>query len=159
MKPPIILLMIVTLFSCRKNIEKPYVPIVLCSDLTDNKDTIDKYIYGTWEWVEQKLFATQTNEYVYQTPKTEGYTFVLNFSGDTAKFYKNNLLTTLYRFQIQKEKEITNWPDDNKTVMVYYDFATGQRQNYFRIETCKNYFVQEQSYRSDAAWDVVWKRK
>lgn len=51
-------------------------------------DTILKYIRGTWNWVEEKRFNRITQEYEYFTPIDFG-TWFLNFSGDTAKFFKN----------------------------------------------------------------------
>jgi hypothetical protein len=40
---------------CEKE-EKPYVPVQLCPEITNNMDTILKYIPGTWSWVEEKRF-------------------------------------------------------------------------------------------------------
>ena len=159
MKPLLLVLLTSMFFShCKKEEDKPYVPIQLCSDIGVDMDTINKYIQGTWKWAEHKLFASQTGEYIYMTPKTEGYNITLKISGDTAKFYRNSSADSTYRFQILKESDITGWPDDSQPVIAYYSFITGLRESYFRVKICQNYFVAEQSYRSDIVGDVIWKR-
>jgi hypothetical protein len=159
MKTIFLLVLTCIAFSCsKKEDNKPYVPIQLCTDISRDIDTINKYIPGTWKWAEDKLFASQTGEYVYMTPETEGYSVTLKISGDTARFYKNSLADSTYRFQILKESDITGFPEDDKSVIAYYSFATGLRRNYLRIRICQGCFVTEQSYRSDAGSDRIWER-
>src|SRR5258705_2751802 len=65
----LILITIGFLYGCGKE-EKPYVPIQRCPDLTRNMDSISKYIHGTWEWVEEKRYERNKNDYVYYTPNS-----------------------------------------------------------------------------------------
>ena len=78
-KPLLLLLPFSIIFlSCKKE-DKRYVPIKLCDDISRDLDTINKYVLGSWKWAERKLFASQTGEYIYMTPKPEGYNVTLKY--------------------------------------------------------------------------------
>jgi hypothetical protein len=68
MKAILPLVLTLLLLSCGKD-EGPYQPVQLSNDLTNNMDTIQKYLPGRWEWVEDRQ---RTREgYLYYTPKTK----------------------------------------------------------------------------------------
>jgi hypothetical protein len=143
---------------CEKE-EKPYVPVQLCPEITNNMDTILKYIPGTWSWVEEKRFNRITREYEYFTPKDFG-TWFLNFSGDTAKFFKNETIDSVYRFKIQRLFEIPGYlPTDSLPVLAYYSFHTGMRRSYVPIMICDTQLLMQLDIFSDIAGNRIWIRK
>lgn len=113
------------LIQCEKE-DKPYKPVKPCTAITENPDSIQLLAQGTWNWVEDKVTG-RSGETNYYTPKTEGYTLQLKLSGDKATFYKNHIPSLFYRFRIMREKDITNWPEDNDPVLVTYELDTGER--------------------------------
>lgn len=152
-----IIFIIIFLSACDKEIE-PYKPIEICADISRSHDSITKHIHGNWEWVEGKRLNSVDNFFYFITPKTEGYKIRLRITGDSAWFFKNGVSSSLYKFLILKESDITNWPDDNLPVIAFYDLNSGVRQSYFRIKICQSYLVTELLYRSEVGSDRIYKR-
>ena len=150
---------LIFIYGCEKD-EKPYVPVERCPDLTRNMDTINKYIHGTWQWLEEKRYDRYKNEYVYFTPKTPGwYNLSISLSGDTIRFFKNNIPDSVYRFKIQRELEITNYPTDSLPVIAYYSFYNGVIRNYVPIMMCKKQMLLQYQFDSDIAGEDVYQRR
>jgi hypothetical protein len=155
----ITLLSLLLFFSCNKDDPKPYEPVKRCSDRTRNIDTINLYIRGYWEWVEEYR-VTRFNEVEYITPASPGEKEIdLVLSGDTAIFYVNNQIDSVYQFKIQEETEITNFPTDTLPVLVYYSFATGLRKSYVPIMICRNQLLMQHQYVNSIVGERLWIRK
>jgi hypothetical protein len=152
----IFLLFAIILFSqCHKT--KPYVPVQLCPDLTENINSVEMFIYKKWEWTESRQID-RSGTTIYSYPKVEGYSLQLKLTSDTAIFYKNNFPDVSYKFRVCLEKEITNDSSDDKTVIVMYDLTSGSYHHYYRIQACENFLVLLQSYRSDISPDMIYKK-
>jgi hypothetical protein len=150
------------LFAQCKKEDKPYQPIQICSDLSYDIDTIKLYIQGNWQWLENKWYNFDSRDYAYRTPKTEGYVKYMSFTGNSASVHSltsiANTIIATYIYKIQRESEITNFPEDTNAVLVLYNRSTGQRESYFRVAICKNFLITARSYRSDGEGDDTWKR-
>jgi len=148
------------IYGCEKE-EKPYVPVVKCQELTQNMDTINRYIHGEWEWLEEKRYDRYQNKYLYFTPNSPGwYRRSIKLSGDTIRFYKNNVLyDSVYQFKIQREFEITNFPSDSLPVLAYYSLYRGVIYYYVPIMICKDQLLMQGQFDSDINGEEIWKRK
>lgn len=162
MKNPLILvvLSLFTLCACKKEkVKRPYVPIVRCADMTKNIDTINMFIQGNWEWVEEYRVTRYNGEEYFTPSSPNSYHLNLKLSGDTARFFVNSTPDSIYRFRIQRELEITNYPTDSLPVIVYYSFYTGQRMSYVPIMICKNQLLMQHQYVSSFVGERLWIRK
>jgi len=154
----LILTCVIFLSACKKE-DKPYIPIERCSDFTNNIDSINKYIYGTWERMEEVRRERSTG-ITYYYPGTSGWrNFVYKFSSDTVTMYNNGVKDSVYRFKIQRELEITNFPLDTSAVVVYYSFYTGLRRKYIPITICKTRLIFLNNLSSDVVGDWLCLRR
>ena len=154
----LILICIIFLPACKKEV-KPYTPIERCADLTNNLDSINKYIQGTWERMEEVRLERLTG-LLYSHPNTPGWrNYIYKFSGDTVTMYNNGIQDSVYRFKIQRELEITNFPMDSSVVMVYYSFFTGLRRRYIPIVICKTQLIFLNNLSSDVVGDWLCLRR
>jgi hypothetical protein len=144
----LILISIIFLYGCEKK-EEPYVPIQRCPDLTRNMDTINKYIHGTWEWKEEKIYDRYKNE----------YERTMRLFADTAIISIPNIPDSVFRFRIQWQFEITGFPTDSLPMLVYYSFYTGIRQNAVPIKICKNQLLLQRQLVSSIQGEALWIRK
>jgi hypothetical protein len=145
------------LAGCEKE-EKPYVPVVRCSNFTRNIDTINMYINGTWEFLEELRCGRNGCEYL--TPESPRmYKISLKLSGDTARFYVNNQPDSIYQYRIQWLYEFTNYPGDTLPVLVYYSFYTGLRKSQVPIMICSNQILMQHQFVSSYVGERLWMRK
>ena len=155
----LIIFFVLVFCACKKE-DKPYVPVQRCLNFSRNIDTINRYINGTWEWLEEKRYDRDKQEYVYYTPNSPGwYYLTLKLSGDTAKFFVNNLPDSIYQFRIQRLYEITNYPPDSLPVIAYYSFFTGIRRNAIPVMICKDQLLMYDQMSSDIGGEHLWIRK
>ena len=155
----LILIFLIIFCGCEKE-NKAYVPIERCSDLTRNMDTINKYIQGTWEWIEEKRYDRYQNGYIYFTPKTPGWTErKMKLFLDTAIISIPNTQDSTFRFKIQWFFEITGFPSDSLPVIAYYSFYTGLRKNAIPIMICKNQLLLQHQFVSSNFGEDIWVRK
>jgi hypothetical protein len=155
----LILLSIFILCACKKE-NGPYVPVSLCPGLSNNMDTINKYIGGAWEFVEEKRVNYERNAFVYYTPNSTGwYHLTLKLSGDTAKFFVNGFADSTFGFKILRMSEVSNYPDDSFPILAYYSFFTGIRRSAIPIMVCEHQLLMQLGLGSDVAGDEVWIRK
>lgn len=152
----VILISVTFFYGCDK--DDLYVPVKKCHDLSRNMDTINKYIHGTWKWVEDNRYNRLKNEYEYFTPKIRGYNITLILSGDTARFFKNETIDSTYQFRIQRELEITGVPTDSLPVLVYYSFYTGSRRSYVPILICKYQLIMHYGGYNDLLDESIWEK-
>jgi len=158
---PFLLVWLTTIIicSCKKNATS-YIPIEICTDLSENRDTIRQYLIGIWEWVEEKRINQITGETDYLTPKTQGYTWKLGLTADSlATFFVNNFPDSTFRFRILQEYEITNYPQDTIPVLAFYSVYSGARKQYVPIEICESYLVLNHQLVSSVVGQRVWKRR
>ena len=153
------LLVVCLVYSCKKEEEtKPYEPIQRNPDLSRNIDSINKYIQGTWEWKEELRVSWDGIRYL--TPQTPGmHHDYLKLSNDTARFFRDNKYDSVYKFRIQRELEITNYPTDSMWVIVYYSFYTGLRRSYVPILISKNQLLMQHQFVSSIVGENIWVRK
>lgn len=146
-------------FGCEKE-EKLYIPIVRCADFTRNMDTINKYIHGTWRWLEEKKYDRYKGEFIYNTPNTPGWhDITLKFSGDSVRVSGYGSMDSIFQFRIQRMFEITNYPTDSLASLVYYSFFTGQRLSFVPVVICKNQLLMQHQIMRDDMGEYVWKRQ
>ena len=148
---------ILFIYGCEKE-EKPYVPVVRCTSLTRDIDTINTFIHGTWEFLEELRCSWDGCQYL--TPKSPGMNRItLKLSNDTARFFKNSMPDSVYKFRIQREFEISNYPPDSLPVIVYYSFYTGLRRTYVPIMICENQLLMQHQFVSSIVGESIWVRK
>lgn len=146
-------------YGCRKE-DNPYVPVQRCPDLTRNIDTINKYIIGTWGWLEEEFYDRRTNSLVYYTPYSPGRNKkTLHFLGNKVQISGYGTYDGTYQFRIHRLLEFTNYPTDSLPVLVYYYINTGQRMSPIPIMICKDQMLFQSQIWSDIAGEDVWRRK
>ena len=154
----VITLSLLLFFSCSKDDPKPYVPVKRCPDLTRNRDTINTYIHGTWEWIEVKRID-RYNGIQYITPESpNSYRMTLKISNDTAYRYINDLQDSVFRFKIESYSILTNIPEDTIPVLSYYSFYTGIRWGAVPILICRNQLLMQYQYVTSSSSDAIWRR-
>jgi hypothetical protein len=154
MKNLLILLSCILFYACKK--DKPYVPVTICPDLSNDFDTIQNYVQGDWDWRENRTY--DRGGLFYQSPGTEGYTVQLSIHNNDVVFFKSYSIPIAYKFKILREKAITQWPDDNEPIMALYEITNGNYHHYYRIYMCKEYLLLDLSYKSDVSPEMIYKR-
>ena len=132
-------------------------PFEIPCTLTRDSGLAKIYIKGTWEWVQEKRVNRQQGDFIYLTPKTEGYTLKMIIGDSTIKFFKNNVLTES-KYKIQLERDITNYFEDSLTVSASYRISDGVREGYVPIKICNNYLLQQFQYVSSISGEYIWKK-
>jgi hypothetical protein len=153
----ILLPILILVFLCQCKRDKPYVPVTLCTDLSTNRDTVNLFLKGRWRWVEDRV-RSRSGAVFYYTPKTQGYQDYINIYSDTIAFLRDGAPVLVHKFKIQKEADVTNWPDDSITILATYDLSGNNYIRHYRIGICKDFLVLYQSYRSDIEPDGIYKR-
>ena len=157
-----LLIIFVGLFVCsacdKDKTDKPYVPIIRCPDMTRNMDTINNYIRGNWEWVEEYRVTRTFQGWV--TPNTPGENHLsLKLYGDTLQFFTNNRPDSFYNFRIRLLSDLTNYPDDSLPIIYYTRFYTGMGGGVIPIKICKNQLLMQHQYVSSIIGERLWIRK
>lgn len=159
MKNLIILITVLSIFfSCKKS--SPYEPFVIPCTLTQDSSLAKQYIKGTWEWVEEKRASRTQADYIYLTPKTEGYTQKMIISDSILKFYRNNELieTKIVKIKLFGEITGTNFPEDSLTVLAIYRISDGVRESFAPIKICNSFLVQQFQFVSSLSGEKIWKK-
>lgn len=125
--------------TCKKENNVPYIPIVISEYLTRNIDTARILMQGSWDWVETKKASYRTGEFIYTTPKTEGYAFSYLFFNNIIKTYKNNIEEGIVNFDFKFRGEITGNSNDSLPVLVYYNTPI----KYIPYQVSQNYLILE----------------
>ena len=154
--------LLVSLFCCcKKNKTMEYQPVQIPCELTKNMDTARLYIQGRWQWLEERRMSQSQGQLVYLTPQNQGYTLSMKLSNDTARFFRNSRPDSVYTFKIQRLAEIsgTNFPEDQDTVLVFYNLYNGMRNSYVPLKICGNYLLLQYQYVSSVVGEVIWKKQ
>ena len=161
MKQFLIIILLFSIFSCKKKPVEEYIPVQILCTLSKNIDTVTLYIQGTWEWLEEKRYNRGLQKIEYFTPKTQGYSLTLKLSNDTARYFKNNLLESTYTFKIQRLTEIsgTNFPEDQDPVIVFYNLHNGLRSSYVPLKICSNYLLLQYQFVRSIEGEWIWKKQ
>ena len=161
MKNFLLLILLATFIftSCKKpEIDKPYVPVTRCADMTENMDTINLFIRGNWEWVESYSITRTFQGYV--TPNTPGKNHhSLKLHGDTLQFFENIIPDSIYAFRIQRLSDFTNYPDDSLPVITYRSRYTGMGGGIIPIKICKDQLLIHSEGVSSIDVESLWIRK
>ena len=163
----IILILLVTLGACKPcEIQEPcfledvQTPVTIECNLTNDLDSVKLYIRGTWTWLqEERRQRGQPTKYL--TPKTEGVSRVLKLQNDTATFYQCGKIVETHKFAIIRLKEIsgTNFPEDEWSVLVYYNLETGLRVHHIPVKICADRLVMQNQFVSSIIGEEIWKRE
>jgi hypothetical protein len=145
------------IISCKK--DKLYQPVQLCAELSNNADSVHKYLKGEWNWVEDRYMNPWTGEMHYQYPKIAGYRQIAKISLDTITISRFNEPPFAGTYVIGKESDITNMPEDKACVLIMFPFSSPGNRLYYRILICKEYMVFDMSYRGDIAPEIIYQRK
>lgn len=126
--------------------------------MTRNMDTINMYIQGNWEWVEEYRVTRTFAGYV--TPNTPGENHLtLKLKGDSLQFFINNNPDSIYRYRIQLLSDLTNYPDDSLPIINYFSFNTGMGGGRIPIMICKNQLLMQTQYTTSSGGEKLWLRK
>jgi hypothetical protein len=144
-----LIFLFVIITSCHKQQDEPYQPVILCSNLSSNVDTVKMYLQGKWRWVEDKHFQWGSQPgYVYNTPHTEKIIEIVKIKDSTIIFYKNYFISRKYKFRVAKEGDYLSG-GNNSAVFVFIDEMNGNITNIVPIEACSQYFIFDPSSYSD----------
>ena len=151
----ITLLLFQLLFSCKK-----YQPPEINCSLTNEIDSIKKFLPGTWVWLHEKRFNRREQKYEYLTPKTEGYSLTLKFDGNKAYYYKNNRPDSVYYYDVVRENTIPGtYPGDSLPVVIFYTMNTGLRYDHFPVRICPSFMIMQYEFISSVVGDYTWRKQ
>lgn len=150
----ITLLLFQFLFSCKK-----YQPPEINCGLTNEIDSIKKFLPGTWVWLHEKRWNQREGKYEYLTPKTEGYSLTLNFDANKAYYFKNNRPDSVYTYKLELLSSITNFPEDSIPILVFYTISTGKRHTFIPIQICPSFLIMQYQYVRSIEGDFTWKKQ
>lgn len=136
-----LILFLLSIYSCKKDSNIPYQPVQVCSDLSNNIDSINKYIHGKWNWAEDKYLDRSSSNMVYITPKTTGYIRTMNITDSTITFYKNYFIQDKYKYKVAKGSDIPYFGSGNEVYLEFRDFKTGNYYGFVPISICSEYLV------------------
>lgn len=152
------LLLVVAAWSCTKE-EKPYVPLKVCSDISNKKQAIDSYLQGSWKWLEDKSY-----EYggcvIYNTPKTAGFLEVVTINSNQIEFMrhgKGGIETTIFDYTIRREGESTFMPSDSLWTLTIFD-QNQKPLNYWRVYICSTHLILQNAFRGEYYPDRTYKK-
>ena len=153
-----IALLFLIFVSCKK--EQAYQPVQISCNLTKDLDSCKALIKGSWTWRETKILNRLEGRNDYITPKTEGITRSLSLINDTARFYKNNRLDSVYTYKILRLTELTgtNYPEDNYPVLVFYQLHSGRRYDFVFLSICREYLYLDYESRRHGGYEI-WKKQ
>lgn len=135
-------------------------PVVVDCQLSRDLDTVKMKIEGTWVWLQEER-RQRGQPIQFLTPQSEGYSRTLILESGNATFYKCNNIDESYKYDVFKWKEITgtNYPEDEFTVLAYYDSSTGAISNSVPILACNEYLVIQYQYVSSILGEETWIKK
>jgi hypothetical protein len=135
-------------------------PVTIDCQLTRDLDTVKMFIDGTWTWLQEER-RQRGQPIKFLTPKTEGYSRTLVLDNEKATFYKCNEVEAVRTVTISKWTEITgtNYPEDEYTVLSFYDSTTGKRTNTVPIKICDNYLILQYQYVSSIIGEETWQKQ
>ncbi|MCO6461006.1 MAG: hypothetical protein J5I59_06355 [Saprospiraceae bacterium] len=148
--------------SCNKeNVVSEYVLVRIPCTLSRNLDTAKIYIQGDWSWLEEKRYSRGLQKTVYLTPHNQGYTFGMKLSNDTAYFYKNNKLDSVYLYKVFLQGDVTgtDYPEDSEPALVFYRIYDGKRNSYVPLKICSNYLILQYQFVTSNGGETVWKKQ
>lgn len=152
--------LLVTLQFCKKE-DKPYEPVKVCDNLSNDKNVIDQYLLGNWEWLQDKSYAWSP-EPIYTTPKTAGFSETVTITNDQMKFVRVNrtgVETTIFNCKVVREGELTNMSSDSAWTLAIYDVANNNLLNWWRLQTCSSHMILQNAYRGELYPDRTYKKK
>ena len=154
----VITLLFLIFVSCKK--EQAYQPVQISCNLTKDLDSCKTLIKGSWTWRETKILNRLEGRNDYITPKTEGITRSLSLINDTARFYKNNRLDSVYTYKILRLMVLTgtNYPEDNDPVVVFYNLHNGIRHDFVPLKICKDYLYLDHEMVRHGGYEI-WKKQ
>lgn len=133
-------------------------PFQIPCTLSGDSNLAKVYIKGTWEWVQEKRVDRRLQDFIYLTPKTEGYTRKIIIDDSLVRSFKNGNIESTYKYKILLEKDITNFPEDSLTVFAQYRISDGIRDGYVPIKICQNYLLLQLQYVTSILGEETWKK-
>lgn len=161
MKQFFIIILLLSTFSCKKKPIEEYVPVQIPCTLSKNIDTVKFYIQGTWKWLEEKRADRAQQNFVYLTPKNQGYTLTMRIANDTLRFYKNNQPDSVYTYKVLLQHDITgtNYAEDQDPALVFYRLYDGLRSNYVPLKMCSNYLQLQYQFVTSIGGEQIWEKQ
>ncbi len=150
----ITLLLFQLLFSCKK-----YQPPEITCSLTNEIDSIKKFLPGTWIWLHEKRFNQREGKYEYLTPKTEGYSLTLKFDANKAYYYKNNRPDSVYNYKIELLSSITGFPEDSLPILVFYTISNATRYSFVPVKTCPSFLLMQYEIVASVTGNYTWRKQ
>ena len=161
MKPIFIIILLFSIFSCKKKPAEEYIPVQIPCILSKNIDTVKLYLQGTWEWLEEKRYNRGNPVPIYLTPKNQGYTSTIQIGKDTLRFYKDNKPDSVYTYKILLQHDITgtNYPEDQDPALAFYRLYDGLRNNYVPLKICHDYLLLQYQFVTSVGGEIILKRQ
>ena len=157
MRYPVIIGLIAIFFSCHKHPDLPYQPAQVCSGISSNVDSVNKYIHGRWNYVEEKRWDRSTFSFQYITPQTKGYIENITIADSTITFYKNFIRIGTYKFKVVKESDLFTIAGDD-AFFVFLDPKTNYITNVVPISACSQFLVFHFEAISDFTGAITYKK-
>ena len=153
----LIITLIVTIFSCHKHPDLPYRPVQVCTDISSNVDSVNKYIHGRWNWLEEKRWVRTTFSFEYITPQTTGYIQNIKIVDSTIILYRNYFIEDKRNFKVVKESDL--YPGgDNSAYFVFLDPKTNLVTNEVPITACSEFLIFHFEVISDFSGAFTYKK-
>ena len=118
--------------------KKETLPIINCSDKTNDMASARMLISGTYTWAYTIVQMRGTPTFI-ESPATTGlnYRYVFKKNG-TVDYYENDAFVSRDNYVVDYEFKVTSLPSDSATVVIIKDKQTGQRKEFFRPWLCND---------------------
>jgi hypothetical protein len=148
-------LTIPSLFACKKDNQKGHDSIVVpCNLKTENIDSVRLLIPAVYNWAYSTIIARGVESYN-ETPRTvhQSRKYIFDKNG-TVSYYVNSKQEALYKYEVDYEFKITNYPSDSSTVIIFSDKQTGYRVGFYRVKICNDSAVLTNPFNSVTSIDL-----
>ncbi len=145
--------------SCKKEESPPVSYNIPCSQPIQDS-IISKFLFqGNWKWISEYYTVPFTGNVIIKTPATEGYSRNMTIDAAVIEFFKNDTLEAKFKYNIEKELTVTNYPDDSAYVLVFYDYMTNISTNYVHFKICNDSLRLNFDIRSDIHGRDTWSKQ
>ena len=132
------------ILSCRKHNPEPdypkavNFPTTTCIRTTNNLDTVQQMIVGTYDWAYTFYQAWRQPAEIW-TPQNKRLTYRYIFRPNSeVEYYENNKLQWTNNYVVDYEFKVSTYQLDSATMVIINDKTSGQRMQYFRASLCND---------------------
>jgi hypothetical protein len=138
-----------SLVACKKTNQNNNDSILVpCSLKTKNIDSVGSLISGVYNWAYSTITARGVESYN-ETPQTinQNRKYIFDKNG-TVYYFVNNKQEASYKYEVDYEFKVTNYPLDSSTVIIFSDKQTDYLVDFYRIKICNDSAILTNPYNS-----------